>query len=165
MHSKKDRIRTKLRKPTQHFGTKQDSSVYSKEKKPRRQDGQDAAKAACSQYASADGFQEGTDELGHASETWSDTSVQYWMSVGRKSQIPLSGKFATFRLKPVFGETFMPLGCVILEGGGNADLRSWKAFGQWVNAVRRASSKSVPPEHAVCAARKYSARRSFASET
>ena len=23
------------------------------------------------------------------------------------SQIPLSGKFATFRMKPVFGETFM----------------------------------------------------------
>ena len=97
MHSKKDRIRTKLRKPTQHFGTKQDSSVCSKEKKPRCQDGQEPAKAACSQYASAAGFQEATDELGHALETWSDTSVKYWMSVGRKSQVPLSGKFATFR--------------------------------------------------------------------
>ena len=32
MHSKEDRIRTKLRKPTQHFGTKHDSSVYSKAK-------------------------------------------------------------------------------------------------------------------------------------
>ena len=26
-------------------------------------------------------------------------------------------------MKPVLGETFMPLGCVVLEGGGNAELR------------------------------------------
>ena len=71
-----------------------------------------------------------------------------------KSQIPLSGKFATFRMKPVLGETFMPLGCVIREGGGNADLRAWKAFGHWVNTIRRASPKSVSPEHALYAARK-----------
>ena len=48
----------------------------------------------------------------------------------------------------------MPLGCVILEGGGNAELRAWKAFGQWVNTIRRASPKSVTPEHALYAARK-----------
>ena len=28
---------------------------------------------------------------------------------------------------------------VILEGGGNAELRSWKAFGQWVNIIHKAS--------------------------
>ena len=154
MHSKKDRIRIKLRKPTQHFGTKQDSSVYSKAKMPRCQDGQEAAKAAISQYARAVGFQEEADELGHALETWSDTAAQYWTSVGRKSQIPLSGKFATFRAKPVLGGTFMPLGCVSLEGGGNAVLRSWKAFGHWTNTIRRASPRSIPPEHALYSARK-----------
>ena len=57
-------------------------------------------------------------------------------------------------MKLVLGETFMPLGCVILEGGGNAELRSWKTFGQWVNTIRRASPKSVIPEHALYAARK-----------
>ena len=44
------------------------------------------------------------------------------MSFGRKSQIFFSGVFATLRMKLVLVETFMPLGCVILEGGGNADL-------------------------------------------
>ena len=48
----------------------------------------------------------------------------------------------------------MPLGCVILEGGGNAELRAWKAFGQRVNTIRKASPKSVIPEHALYAARK-----------
>ena len=38
----------------------------------------------------------------------------------------------------------MPVGRVILEGGGIAELRSWKPFGQWVNTFRRASQKSVP---------------------
>ena len=80
--------------------------------------------------------------------------LKYWVKVGRMCQIPLSGKFATFRMKPVSGETFMPLGCVILEGGGNAELRVWKAFGQWVNTIRKASPKSVIPEHALYAARK-----------
>ena len=69
-------------------------------------------------------------------------------------QIPLSGKFAPCRMKPVLGETCMPLVCVILEGGGNAELRAWKAFGQRVNTIRKASQKSVTPEHALCAARK-----------
>ena len=50
------------------------------------------------------------------------------------SQIPLSDKFATFRMKPVLGETFMPLG------------------GQWVNTIRKASPNSVTPEHALYAA-------------
>ena len=35
-----------------------------------------------------------------------------------------------------------------------AELRSWKALGQWVNTIRRASQQSVPPEHALYAARK-----------
>ena len=48
----------------------------------------------------------------------------------------------------------MPLGCVILEGGGNAELRTWKAFGQWVNTIRKAFPKSVIPEHSLYAARK-----------
>ena len=48
----------------------------------------------------------------------------------------------------------MPLGCVILEGGGNAELRAWKAFGQWVNTIRKATPKPVTPEHALYAARK-----------
>ena len=38
----------------------------------------------------------------------------------------------TFRMKPVLGETHMPLDGVILAEGGNAELRSWKAFGLWV---------------------------------
>ena len=96
---------------------------------------------ACSQYASAVGFLEEADRLGHALGTWSDTAAQYWVSVGRKGQFLLTGKFATFRMKPVFGETYMPLDCVILKGGGNAELRSWKAFAQWVNTIRRVFPK------------------------
>ena len=65
------------------------------------------------------------------------------------SQIPLSRKFAIFRMKPVLGETFMPLGCVILEGGGNSELRAW-------TGQRKASPKSVIPEHVLYAARKLS---------
>ena len=42
----------------------------------------------------------------------------------------------------------------MLAGGGSAELRSWKAFGQWVNIIRKASPKTTIPEHAVCAARK-----------
>ena len=111
-------------------------------KKPRCEDGQEDTQAACSQYARACGFLEEADELGHALETWSDATTQYWVKVGRMCQIPLSGKCATFRMKPVLGETFMPLGCVILEGGGNTELRVWKAFGQWVNTIRT----RMPPE-------------------
>ena len=48
----------------------------------------------------------------------------------------------------------MPLGCVILEGGGNAELRAWKAFGEWVNTIRKASPKSAIPARALYAARK-----------
>ena len=48
----------------------------------------------------------------------------------------------------------MPLGCVFLEGGGNAELRAWKAFDHWVNTIRKASPKSVIPENALYAARK-----------
>ena len=71
-------------------------------------------------------------------------------SVGRKGQIPLTGISGTLRMKPVLGETYMPPDCVILEGGGNAELRSWKAFGKWVNIIHRVSSF---PEHAPHAAR------------
>ena len=104
-------------------------------KKPRCQDGQEDTQAACSQYARA-------------------ATTQYWVKVGRTCQTPLSGEFATFRVEPVLGETFMPLGCVILEGGGKAELRTWKAFGHWVNTIRKASPKSVIPEHALYAAKK-----------
>ena len=48
----------------------------------------------------------------------------------------------------------MPLGCVILEGGGNAELRAWKAFGQWVNTIRKVTPKPVIQEHAFCVAQK-----------
>ena len=71
-------------------------------RKPRCQDGQEAPTAAFSQYASAVGFQEEAEELGHALKTWSDATTQYWLSFGQKSQILFSCKFATFRTKPVF---------------------------------------------------------------
>ena len=57
-------------------------------------------------------------------------------------------------MRPILGETFMPLGCVILEGGGNAELRAWKAFGQWINTIRKAFPVTDPPEHAQYVARK-----------
>ena len=57
-------------------------------------------------------------------------------------------------MKPVRGEIFMPLGCLILEGGGNAELRAWKAFGQWINTIRKAFPVTDPPERARYAARK-----------
>ena len=57
-------------------------------------------------------------------------NAQAQLLVGRKIQILLSGKFATSRVKPVLGEM---------------EVRSWKAFGQWVNTIRRASLKSVTP--------------------
>ena len=71
-------------------------------RKPRCQDGQEAAKAVRSQYVSAVGFQEEADDLGRALETWSDATTQYWVSFGRKGQILFSGNFATFRTKLVF---------------------------------------------------------------
>ena len=123
-------------------------------KKPRCQDGEEDTQAACSQYARACGFLEEADELGHALETWSDATTQYWVKVGRTCKIPLSGRVATFRMKPVLGETFMPLGCANVDGGGKAELRAWKAFGQWVHTIRKAFPKSVIPEHALYAARK-----------
>ena len=123
-------------------------------RKPRCSFGQETAEAACSQYANAVGTLEESDELGHALETWSDATAQYWASSGRVGQLTLSGKFAKFRIRPVLGETFMPLGCVILEGGGNAELRAWKPFGQWINTIRKASLVTDPPEHARYAARK-----------
>ena len=91
-------------------------------RKPRCSSGQEAAETACSQYANAVGILEESDELGHALETWSDATAQYWASSGREGQLTLSGKFAKFRMKPVLGE--MPQGCVILEFGGNAELRA-----------------------------------------
>ena len=79
--------------------------------KPRCSLGQETAESA--QYANAVGTLEESNELGHALETWSDATAQYWASSGRVGQLTLSGKFAKFRMKPVLGETFMPLGCVI----------------------------------------------------
>ena len=110
---------------------------------PRCQDGQESAKMACSQNASAVGFLEQADELGHALDTWSDTAAQYWVSAGRKGQIPLTGSFANFRMKLVLGETRMPLDCVMLARWRNDELRSWKALCQWVNIIRRVSPKST----------------------
>ena len=114
----------------------------------------EVAKMACSQCANAVGALEEADELGQALETWSDTAAQYWAGVGRQGRIPLTGGVATFRLKPVLGTTRMPMNCVILASGENAELRSWKAFGQWATIIRRASPKSPSPEHALYAARK-----------
>ena len=123
-------------------------------RKPRCSLGQETAEEACSRYASAVGTLEESNELGHALETWSDATARYWASSGKEGQTTLSGKFAKFRMKPVLGETVMPLGCVILEGGGNAELRAWKAFGQWINIIRGALPATDPPEHARYAARK-----------
>ena len=106
-------------------------------RKPRCSLEQETAEAPCSQYANAVGTLKESNELGHALETWSDATAQYCVSSGRVGQITLSGKFAKFRMMPVLGETFMPLGCVILEGGGNVELRAWKAFGQWINIIRK----------------------------
>ena len=69
-------------------------------------------------------------------------------------QNPSSGKFAIFRMEPVFGESFMPLGCIILEGGGNAKSRAWKAFGQWGQHDPQSVPKPITPEHTLCAVRK-----------
>ena len=91
---------------------------------------------ACSQFAV--GFQDEADELGYALETWSD-AAQYWAAEERKERSPVTGGFATFRLRPVSGETRMPKECVILVGGGNTELRSWNACGQWVNIIRTLS--------------------------
>ena len=111
--------------------------------KPRCQDGQEDTQAACSQCAHACGFLEEADELGHALETWCDATNQYWVKVGRMCKTPWSGKFATFRMKPVLGETFMPLGCVILEGGGNAELKAWKSFCHWsIRSAKRLQNLS-----------------------
>ena len=113
-------------------------------RKPRCSFGQETAGVACSQCANAVGTLEEFDELGLALETWSDATAQYWASSERVGQPTLSGKFAKFRVRPVLGETFMPLGCVILEGGGNAELRAWKAFGQWINTIRKAFRVTDP---------------------
>ena len=47
------------------------------------QDGQEAAKIACSQYASAVGVLEEAHELGHALGTWRYIGALHWVSVGR----------------------------------------------------------------------------------
>ena len=100
-----------------------------------------------SHYADAVGFLDEADERGHALETWSDAAAQYWANVERQRRSLLTGGFATFHLRPVLGETRMPMDCVILAGGGNAELRSWKAFGQWVKIIRKASLRTPSPEH------------------
>ena len=67
--------------------------------------------------------------LGYALETWSDAAAQYWATAERQGRSLLTGGLATFHLRPVLGETRMPMACVILAGGSNTELRSWKAFG------------------------------------
>ena len=84
-------------KPTHHFGKQQDSNTF-EGRKPRCSFGQENAEAACSQYANAVGTLEESNELGHALETWSDDTAQYWASSGRVGQLTLSGKFAKFRM-------------------------------------------------------------------
>ena len=125
-HSK-DRTRTTLKKPTQHFGTKQDAIVFSKARSLAVKTDRKTPKQHAPNMQARVVFLKEADELGHALETRSDATTPHWVKVGRMTQIPLSGKFATFRMKPVLGETFMPLRCVILEGGGNAELRAWRA--------------------------------------
>ena len=66
-------------------------------RKPRCNYGKEIAEAACSQYANAVGTLEESDVFGHALETWSDATAQYWASSGREGQPTLSGKFAKFR--------------------------------------------------------------------
>ena len=56
--------------------------------------------------------------LGHDSETWSVATALYWVREGRKVDIPRTGSFPIFRMKPVFRETRMSLDSAILEGGG-----------------------------------------------
>ena len=65
-------------KPTHHFGKQQDSKCTFEGRKPRCSLGQEAAEAACSQYATAVGTLEASNELGHALETWSDATAHYW---------------------------------------------------------------------------------------
>ena len=74
----------------------------------------------CSQYANAVGFLDEADALSHAFGHWSDTAAQCWATVGRQGRL----------LRLVLGETRMPMDCVILAGWRNAELTSWKAFGQ-----------------------------------
>ena len=73
-------------------------------KKPRCQDGQEDTQAACSQYAHACGFLEEADEVGHALQTWSDATNQYWVQVGRMCKTPRLASLLHFRMKLVLGE-------------------------------------------------------------
>ena len=113
MHFTTDKFLIKLRKPTQHSGTKQGASVSSTANSRVVKTGRMPPRRHVPKTQVHLGFLEEVDDLGHALETWSDTAAQYWVRVGRKSQTPLAGKFATFRMKLVLGETNMPLDCVI----------------------------------------------------
>ena len=85
MHSKEGRRRTKWRRPTEHFGTKQDASASSKAESLVVKTGRKSPRRRAPNTQSAFGFQEEAHELVHALESWSDTITQYWVSVGRKS--------------------------------------------------------------------------------
>ena len=68
-----------------------------KGRKPRCSYGQETAEAACSQYANAVAILEESDELGHALETWSDATAQYWASSGRVGQLTAQYSFTVHR--------------------------------------------------------------------
>ena len=71
-----------------------------------------------------------------------------------KDDHPLDWWSCDFSFEACFGRNPHAYGVRHLAGGINAELRSLKAFGQWVNIIRKASPKTPSPEHALYAARK-----------
>ena len=65
-----------------------------------------------------------------------------------EGHIARTDSFPNFRMKPVSGKTHMPLDSQILEGGGNAKLKAWRAFVRGSNIVR-VGRKASRPEHAL----------------
>ena len=132
----------------------QDSSVGLKGREPRCSLGQETAEAACSQYANAVGTLEESNELGHALETLERCHSSILGFFWKSGPIHAVREIREISYEASSGETFMPMGFVILEGGGNAELRAWKAFGQWINIIPKALPVTDPPKHARYAARK-----------